>query len=137
MDVRHRPFSRPFHYDKEGLKQCAMQAGDAIMDYFTASADKNNDHLDIHMKEDHSPVCNADKAAHDIIAHYLSQHFPDIPILSEEDPFIETKRKDIDPDGMFFAVDPLDGTQTFIQGGKDFSVNIALIDKGFPRIGVI
>ena len=37
----------------------------------------------------------------------------------------------------FFLVDPLDGTKEFITGGGDFTVNIALLDRFRPVMGVI
>ena len=37
----------------------------------------------------------------------------------------------------FFLVDPLDGTKEFIQKRSDFTVNIALIEDGIPRFGLV
>jgi 3'(2'),5'-bisphosphate nucleotidase len=37
----------------------------------------------------------------------------------------------------FFCVDPLDGTRGFAKGGDEFTVNIALIQDGAPRLGVV
>src|SRR5882757_9142083 len=37
----------------------------------------------------------------------------------------------------FFLVDPLDGTKEFLSKNGDFTVNIALIDKGVPVLGVV
>jgi 3'(2'), 5'-bisphosphate nucleotidase len=37
----------------------------------------------------------------------------------------------------FFLVDPLDGTKEFIQKRSDFAVNIALIEKGSARFGLV
>ena len=37
----------------------------------------------------------------------------------------------------FFLVDPLDGTKEFIQKRSDFTVNIALIEEGRPRFGLV
>lgn len=133
MDIRYRPFE-DFSYDADGLMRCAIKAGDAIMKYYRKS---NISEIGIDRKDDNSLVCHADKAAHEIINLYLTKTFPDIPILSEEDPDILETRKKIDPDGKYFTIDPLDGTGIFIEGGKDFAVNIALVDQGFPRFGVI
>ena len=64
----------------------------------------------------------------------LSNIFQDIPIISEEaysNKFIP------DYDKTFFLVDPLDGTKEFIKRNGEFTVNIALINKGAPVLGVI
>jgi 3'(2'),5'-bisphosphate nucleotidase len=37
----------------------------------------------------------------------------------------------------FFLVDPLDGTKEFIQKRTDFTVNVALIENGTPRFGMV
>jgi 3'(2'), 5'-bisphosphate nucleotidase len=37
----------------------------------------------------------------------------------------------------FFLVDPLDGTKEFIHKRSDFTVNIALIEAGQPRFGLV
>ena len=65
----------------------------------------------------------------------LKKIYPDIPILSEEEKHIEYQtRKSWD---TFWLVDPLDGTKEFIKRNGEFTVNIALIVKGFPVIGII
>jgi 3'(2'), 5'-bisphosphate nucleotidase len=40
-------------------------------------------------------------------------------------------------DEIYFLVDPLDGTKEFIRGGDDYTVNIGLIERGVPRLGVV
>ena len=58
---------------------------------------------------------------------------PDIPVVSEEIAGDRTA-----PLGArFFLVDPLDGTKEFIQKRSDFTVNIALIENGSPRFGLV
>ena len=37
----------------------------------------------------------------------------------------------------YFLVDPLDGTKEFIKKRSDFTVNIALIEQGLPRFGLV
>ena len=39
--------------------------------------------------------------------------------------------------GVFWLVDPLDGTKEFIHQRGDFTVNIALIEHGVPTMGVV
>jgi 3'(2'), 5'-bisphosphate nucleotidase len=108
-------------------KDAALEAGNAIMEIYE-SLD-----LSIEYKEDNSPLTVADKTAHEIIKRKLSP--TGIPLLSEEGkmiPYEERKYWD-----SFWMVDPLDGTKEFIKRTKEFTVNIALIDKGQPVFGVV
>jgi 3'(2'), 5'-bisphosphate nucleotidase len=89
----------------------------------------------ISVKEDNSPVTEADLAAHEIIVACLGTLTPDIPILSEEDANISwDERKHWQ---TFWLVDPLDGTKEFIKRNGEFTVNIALIHENMPVFGVV
>ena len=86
-------------------------------------------------KEDNSPLTKADLAANKVICEALSQHYPDIPIISEENQQIEFSQRKNYP--RFFLVDPLDGTKEFIKRNGEFTVNIALIEGDRPVLGVV
>ena len=83
----------------------------------------------------------ADKNANDIIVNSLNK-LPinsllknNIPILSEEGrsvPYDERKNWE-----YFWLIDPLDGTKEFVNKNGEFTINIALIHKDFPVIGVV
>lgn len=91
--------------------------------------------FDVAVKGDHSPVTEADLAAHRIIAADLKRITPDIPLLSEESadiPYAERRRWD-----SYWLVDPLDGTKEFISKNGDFTINIALVQGGKPIVGVV
>jgi 3'(2'), 5'-bisphosphate nucleotidase len=85
-------------------------------------------------KADLSPVTEADALAEKTILAGLAQHWPDIPVLAEEQtsagviPILGTR---------FFLVDPLDGTKEFLSRNGEFTVNIALIENGVPLCGVV
>lgn len=83
-------------------------------------------------KADGSPVTAADLAADAVIRAGLAAHFPDIPVVSEEDGDRPT-----DPGRVFFLVDPLDGTREFVAGRPDYTVNIALVEDGAAVAGVV
>lgn len=105
----------------------AKQAGDAIMRIYQKD-------FAVEFKGDQSPLTEADKAAHDIIVAGLEQLALAIPILSEEGkhlPYEERKHW-----GYFWLVDPLDGTKEFVKKNDEFTVNIALIHKDTPVLGV-
>jgi 3'(2'), 5'-bisphosphate nucleotidase len=107
----------------------AKEAGQAIMAIYTAKKPAEVMH-----KQDHSPLTEADLAANAIIMAGLSQLTPDIPILSEEALVDYAQRKNWQ---RYWLVDPLDGTQQFINRTGEFTVNIALIEHGVATTGVI
>ncbi|MCP4457788.1 MAG: 3'(2'),5'-bisphosphate nucleotidase CysQ [Cytophagales bacterium] len=87
----------------------------------------------VEAKADNSPLTLADKASHNRIVSFLEK--TNIPILSEEGrsiPFDERKNWE-----YFWMIDPLDGTKEFIKKNGEFTVNIALIHKGHPILGVV
>ncbi len=84
-------------------------------------------------KPDGSPVTQADLAADAIIVDGLKQLRPDIPVVSEE----RVDRTTGPYLASFFIVDPLDGTREFIAGHNDYTVNVALVTRGRPLLGVI
>ena len=86
-------------------------------------------------KADHSPVTDADTASERLILAELVRLDPSIPVVSEEAgiPPADVRRAWI----RFWLVDPLDGTKEFIQGLPDYTVNIALIERGEPVMGVV
>jgi 3'(2'), 5'-bisphosphate nucleotidase len=87
------------------------------------------------IKEDNSPVTSADIAANDVLMAELVRLTPDIPIISEEVgalPLQERKEW-----SRYWLLDPIDGTGEFIIGSGDFAVNVALVENGWPVIGVI
>jgi len=87
----------------------------------------------VDVKEDKSPLTEADRKAHNKIVQHLQDS--GIPILSEEGEHLSYKeRKNWK---QFWLVDPLDGTKEFVKRNGEFTVNIALIENGMPVSGVI
>lgn len=120
--------------------QLARAASTAIMAIYRC------DHIDITTKPDGSPVTAADMAAHDIFAKGLAQHFPTIPLVSEEDfhptqfPPVAGVRHGIDTPTMvdsYFLLDPVDGTREFIRKTGEFAINVGLVVAGRPVFGLI
>lgn len=120
---------------KEALSvaiRASLQAASAIIDIYESADD-----LEIQKKDDNSPLTRADRAAHDVISHILMEASSTITphLLSEEGrdiPYEERKNWD-----YFWLVDPLDGTKEFINRNGEFTVNIALIRKDRPVLGVV
>ncbi|WP_448213686.1 3'(2'),5'-bisphosphate nucleotidase CysQ [Colwellia sp. MEBiC06753] len=107
----------------------AKLAGNEVMSFYR----KQNFTSEI--KDDNSPVTSADIAANNTIMEQLKTLTPDIPIISEEVGTVPlAQRKDW---SRYWLLDPIDGTGEFIIGSGDFAVNIALVENGWPSIGVI
>lgn len=114
----------------EQLINIARDAGAAIIKIYEESED-----VVYSKKDDNSPLTAADSAANEIICEGLRKFEEQYPIISEENkqlPYEE--RKDF---GRFWLVDPLDGTKEFIKRNGEFTVNIALVEKGRPIAGVV
>ncbi len=112
----------------ENIKEIALKAGSAILEIYQ----KN---YKIEYKDDKSPLTDADIKANEIICEALEKLYPDIPILSEENKEIAyDERKDWE---YYWCIDPIDGTKEFINKNDEFTVNIALINKNLPVLGVV
>jgi len=106
----------------------AKNAGDAIMEIYKRD-------FTIEYKDDKSPLTEADLKSNEIICSALEMLYPNIPILSEENKEVSyANRKDWD---YFWLIDPIDGTKEFIKKTGEFTVNIALIEKDTPVLGVV
>jgi len=93
----------------------------------------HSDDFQAEAKGDSSPLTLADRNAHKSIVSILQSS--NLPILSEEGKAIlYSERKKWE---FFWMVDPLDGTKEFIKRNDEFTVNIALIHKGHPVLGVV
>jgi 3'(2'),5'-bisphosphate nucleotidase len=86
------------------------------------------------LKDDGSPLTRADMAAHKIILSGLEAAFPGIPVVSEEGcgrlPLTDAR-------APFFLVDPIDGTTDYLKRTGEFTLNIALVEGGLVKRGVV
>ncbi len=104
------------------------KAGAAILEVYDTD-------FSVEIKDDDSPLTKADLASHRIIVEGLSLLTPDIPIISEESSLPSFKIRSVWD--RYWLIDPLDGTKEFVSRNGEFTVNIALIDKSTPIIGVV
>lgn len=114
----------------EKVLHIAEQAGEKISDIYHQKAA-----VEITTKEGGSPLTEADMAAHHLICNSLKQLTPDTPLLSEESQNLGYGLRENWQ--QYWLIDPLDGTKEFINRTNEFTVNIALIDKGKPILGVV
>jgi 3'(2'), 5'-bisphosphate nucleotidase len=111
----------------EKVIEIAKSAGDLIMKIY-------QEKIDITHKGDGSPVTLADEMANAYILQKLPDLLPGVFIVSEES---VDSQVDFQECEHFWLVDPLDGTKEFISKNGQFTVNIALIEKGLPILGVV
>ncbi len=110
----------------EPLTDLVIRAGQAILAVNRAA-------MTVDGKTDGSPVTEADLAADRIIGEGLAWLAPDIPSLSEE----RVQLAKLPYEDSFFLIDPLDGTKEFVAGRDEFTVNLALVTRGVPLLGIV
>lgn len=86
-------------------------------------------------KDDASPVTAADLAANKVICEGLAKLVPRLPVLTEEEQ--ETPWSVRRQWARYWLVDPLDGTKEFLERNGEFSVNIAFIEHGIAKFGIV
>ena len=96
----------------------AFAAGREILDVYSRP-------IDVELKDDKSPLTEADKRAHAAIAKELAK--TGLPVLSEEGKALQPAERQAW--AMYWLVDPLDGTKEFIKRNGEFTVNIALMAR--------
>ena len=94
----------------------AFAAGKEILDVYARP-------IDVELKDDKSPLTEADKRAHMAIVRELLA--TGVPVLSEEGKEIPMEERQTWQ--RYWLVDPLDGTKEFIKRNGEFTVNIALM----------
>jgi 3'(2'), 5'-bisphosphate nucleotidase len=112
------------------------EAGRIIMKYYEM------DWVGRRIKHDGTPVTDADIASEKMIVSFLKSFSPDIPIISEEQTNSQSRIQAFDDrisngTRTFWLVDPLDGTETFIQKQDRFTINIGLVQDAKPVLGVV
>jgi len=114
------------------VRRIAIDAGEVILDHYNGL-----EPLQVETKQDESPVTAADRDAEVFIKAALKNVCPNVPMIGEETVALNNADSIDDRAGYFWLVDPLDGTKNFIDGGEEFTVNIALIKNNEPCLGVV
>ena len=86
--------------------------------------------LEVRIKEDKSPVTEADVRCEHAIREVLEARFPTYGFLGEE-----TQSRGVDAENVWL-VDPIDGTKAFVREYPMFSTQIALMRRGEIVLGV-
>jgi len=106
--------------------EAAIAAGERTLKFY-------HEDLEIVVKDDNSPLTRADLESNQAIIKYLED--TGIPILSEENRVVAYEERSVWK--TLWLIDPLDGTKEFINKRSEYTINIALITKGVPVLGVV
>jgi 3'(2'), 5'-bisphosphate nucleotidase len=105
-----------------------VAAGAIAMEVFARRA------IEARVKNDSSPVTEADERIEAFLLAELSRRLPGLPLIAEER---AARGETPAQTGTFLLIDPLDGTREFLARRPEFTVNIALIENGAPRAGAV
>ena len=106
----------------------AYQAGKHLQQFYQKQ-------VHVELKEDNTPVTEADLFVSQFLTEKLTALFPNVPILSEENCHISFEERKNWKE--YWLIDPLDGTQQFINRTDQFSVLITLVRKNKPVLSII
>lgn len=113
--------------DIELLKTFAQQAGKIALQ-------KQSGNLDVQIKPgDQSPVSNVDLEIDALGQSILRHARPAYGWLSEES---EDTAERLQTDRVFI-LDPIDGTNAYVQGHTDFTIAIAIVEAHIPTAAVV
>ncbi|HET6890760.1 MAG TPA: 3'(2'),5'-bisphosphate nucleotidase CysQ [Pyrinomonadaceae bacterium] len=121
--------SHSYDHELQVALNLSREAGAAILELYEGP-------LEVTQKnqfDDREPVTQADKTANELIVKALQKEFPQDGILAEES--LDTARRL--EKRRVWMIDPLDGTNGFIDGNGDFAVQIGLASDGECVLGVV
>lgn len=113
------------------LSEAVRRAGAKLMEFWPGKEGGSRESLGIEKKSDGSFVTQADFASNEILVSTLQSLYPSDGILSEEIP----ASADLAAKNRLWIIDPLDGTQSFINANDDFSVLVALAVQQQAELG--
>ena len=90
--------------------------------------------LTVERKEGDEPVTRADREASDLLVAAIGAAFPHDLIVSEEAPEAAARLGTLE---RVWFIDPIDGTNDFIQRLPGFAVMVGLCVDGEPTVGVV
>jgi myo-inositol-1(or 4)-monophosphatase len=105
----------------------SQEAGRVALDYF-----ERVETLVVHSKGPQDMASEADLAVERLIRARLADQFPDDAFLGEE-----TGESGLDAADGVWVVDPIDGTQPFVNGLRAWCVSIAYVHKGELLFGLV
>lgn len=83
---------------------------------------------DFVQKEDDSYVSKGDLLVQSIVMTHIGEHYPQYRLISEElAPFDDLNW---DSGGSYIVLDPIDGTENFVSGLKEWGIGISVFSRG-------
>jgi 3'(2'), 5'-bisphosphate nucleotidase len=124
------PLTPPYDHSAVAIlfAELCLAAGPLAMEVF------NREDHGARLKSDASPVTEADEAVESFLLSELKRLMPGAPCIAEES---AARGETPAQRGAFILIDPLDGTREFIARRPEFTINIALVEKGVPRSGAV
>ena len=119
--------------NKLNLKKIAEELIDTFLEAGKTALEISKKGVKITIKPDKTPVTNGDLAVDKILSLKISNLTPNIPIISEET--VDIKKKNTSQ--VFWLIDPIDGTNDYINNRNEFTLNAALILNKKPALGII
>lgn len=104
------------------------EAADLVMSYYSQK-------VNVKFKHDNSVVSEVDEKSHHLICEKLAKITPHIQVISEE--CQDHDCVDIEQMKDFWLIDPIDGTEGFLNANDNFTINIALMENKRPKYGFI
>lgn len=115
-------------------KALARDAGKLVLEHYG----KVRRLTKTHVAANEEAVTEADRASQRFIVAGLRDQFPGDGMIGEESDSGTSITFDVaDPAGRNWVIDPIDGTNNFIAGLGAFAVCIALLEGGYPVLGVV
>ena len=103
------------------IKSWVLQAGKIAL--------SKQSKVKMHLKEDNSPVTDAEFEIENLIIEKIKKNFPGHAIISEEQAMVGDNRESV------WALDPVDGTKTFLAQLPVWGISLGLIQNGKPEAG--
>ena len=108
----------------DSIMDAMIEAGEKIREIYETD-------FEVNKKDDDSPITKADLESNKILRAFLEK--TGIPILSEEDADDKTR---LDSENVWI-VDPLDGTQDFVNRTGEFTILVGLVENHIPIMGLV
>lgn len=107
------------------LLTLSEQAAEIMLKHYSGAG------IPMTMKEEMSPVTQADIEVNKLVITEVQKHYPDYEVLAEEES-TETKNS-----SKLFVVDPIDGTHMFAIGSPLFVFSAAIVVDGESIAGIL
>ena len=108
----------------ENVIDSVIQAGEKIQEIYETD-------FEVNTKDDNSPVTKADLESNKILRTALEK--TGIPILSEES---DDDKSRLESEKVWI-IDPVDGTQDFVNRTGEFTILVGLVENHIPIMGLV